>query len=359
MHQDRGRLTKLAEILALSRKRAQQGHLSVSRQLLEMTVLALTRRMGPGYYHTAGYWRTEVPWKEKTGQLDAAAYRRVLQRLNPMSYRKITQHKVSEKAVLTLFGVPTPRFIGLLCPKVGRDSKGNPLRSYAELDQLLRAEAVPGIVFKEVEGHGGKGVRPVILKFGPTITCHTPGQPETAVPLEQLVEQDLLSQSTTSWLVEEYFEQHTVLRGLNPTSVNTVRAWVLRRGDDEPAVVNAYLRIGRGGMSVDNASSGGIVAPIDLGPGRLRAAQDATAERGHYPLHPDHGAPIEGTCIPYWADVMAIAKMALTLFPKMRFAGLDVAVGPDGPVIIELNVQPDREGAAFTGYSSKDLMRTS
>lgn len=359
MHGDSGTLTRLAEILALSRQRAQQGHLSVSRQLLEMAVLALTKRMGPGYYHTAGYWRTEVPWKEKTGQLDAAAYRNVLRRLNPMAYRKITQHKVPEKAVLTLFGVPTPRFIGLLCPRAGRDSKGRRLRSYADLDTLLRAEAVRGIVFKAVEGHGGKGVRPVILEFGPTINCHPPGQPGSMGPLLQFVESDLLSQSTTAWLVEEYFEQHAALRGLNPTSVNTVRAWVLRRGDGDPDVVTAYLRIGRGGMNVDNASSGGIVAPIDLGSGRLRAAQDATAERGHYPLHPDHGAPIEGACIPYWPEVLDIAKTALTLFPKMRFAGLDVAVGPDGPVIIELNVQPDREGAAFTGYPSTDLMRTS
>jgi hypothetical protein len=355
MNDSKGVVSKFVNYVALSRRRALEGHLSLPRQLVEMTVLALTRRMGPGYYHTAGYWRPEVPWTLKTGQLDPGSYRKLLARLNPAPYRKITQHKVAEKAVLKLFSIPTPDFVGLLCANGGLDREGRPLRNHADLAQLLTTEPLPGIVFKAVEGHGGKQVKPLLLQMSPPITCHPPGHPEKRAPLEQFIAANLSLETSAAWLVERYFEQHATMRAINPTSVNTVRAWVLRRGEGDPEVVTAYLRIGRGGMTVDNASSGGIVAPIVLDKGQLRAAQDATAQRGQYARHPDHGAAIEGVCIPFWMEVQQIAKKALSVFPHMRFAGLDVAIGPNGPVVIELNVQPDREGAAFTGYASADL----
>ena len=44
-------------------------------------------------------------------------------------------------------------------------------------------------------------------------------------------------------------------------------------------------------------------------------------------------------------------------FQGLKFAGVDVAVGPGGPVIVELNVNPDREGAAFTDIPTKEVFR--
>jgi glutathione synthase/RimK-type ligase-like ATP-grasp enzyme len=35
----------------------------------------------------------------------------------------------------------------------------------------------------------------------------------------------------------------------------------------------------------------------------------------------------------------------------MSFAGLDIAIGPDGPHVIELNVYPDKQGAAHLDLS--------
>jgi glutathione synthase/RimK-type ligase-like ATP-grasp enzyme len=39
----------------------------------------------------------------------------------------------------------------------------------------------------------------------------------------------------------------------------------------------------------------------------------------------------------------------------MVFAGLDVAIGPDGPYVIELNVYPDKQGAAHLDFSHTDF----
>jgi hypothetical protein len=161
----------------------------------------------------------------------------------------------------------------------------------------------------------------------------------------------------TDWLVEEYFIQHPVMAGLNPLSVNTVRIWIYERLTTGAMVITAYTRIGRANMYVDNASSGGIVASIDLATGILGAAQDAYADRRLYSQHPDHGSTIEGIVIPHWEAVQSLAKRALGIFPNLHFAGLDIAIGENGPVVLELNVSPDREGSAFTDCPNAKLLR--
>jgi hypothetical protein len=135
-----------------------------------------------------------------------------------------------------------------------------------------------------------------------------------------------------------------------------MRLWVVRTRDGKAKVKLGYLRIGREHSLVDNQSSGGIVAPIDIDSGKLGAAIDGLYHHNVFREHPDHGALIEGQTIPYFKDSLQIAEQALTAFPGLRFVGADVAVSNNGPQIIEMNVSPDREGAAFVGIPSTFLL---
>lgn len=349
-------VNKLTRIIGLSRRREREGNLGLWRQLLEMALLRALHGVGPRYYHTAGFWRSDLSWRDKASQLSAREYRHRVTLLNPLSYRKLSQNKIPEKAILTLFGIPTPQFLGRLNNRLGSDLFRRPLRSAADLERLASDRQASRLVFKQLEGWGGKGVHIPVLHHGQPMTFR--GADETTARGAQAYCADILQlDKGGDWLVEEYFEQHTVLSAINPTSVNTVRIWVLDRESEGPEVLTAYLRIGREHMFVDNASSGGLVASVDLSSGMLKAAQDAHAEHNVYSRHPDHGAPIEGVVLPYWKDVQQIAMHALSVFPGLRFAGLDVAIGPSGPIILELNVSPDREGAAFTGFASKFLLK--
>lgn len=349
-------LEKLARITALSRRRAAEGHHGVLRQLAEMAALFSFRGVGPGYYHTAGFWRRELSWRDKTLHLSAREYRRVVDRLNPASYRKLSQNKIAEKAILSLFRIPTPRFVGRIHSRIGCDVSGRPLRSVADLERLVYEQGFDPLVFKQLEGYGGKGVQIARFKSADGILCGAINEDELR-PLAVYCTEKLQLGAKGDWLVEEYFVQHPAIAGLNPTSVNTVRIWILDHGGGDAEVVTAYLRIGRGTMFVDNASSGGIVAPIVLGSGQLRAAQDAHADRNVYPRHPDHGAVIEGTRIPHWDEVQRLAMRALAAFPGLHFAGIDIAIGPSAPVVLEMNVSPDREAAAFTGRPTVRIFR--
>jgi Sugar-transfer associated ATP-grasp len=341
-------LNKLEQVLKLTRQRAAEGHLSFGCQLLEMAALRMLRGVGPRYYHTAGFWRREIPWRDKLDHPSAREYRRVVRAYNPPLYRKLSQNKIAEKAILALFQLPTPRFLGRINRTAGLDHRNRPLICVEDLANLIYAEAADRLVFKKLEGYGGKGVQIAQIQRGSNIFCR-PVNRKDFMPLADYCEQVLELADSGDWLVEEYFNQHPALASLNPTSVNTVRIWILEKmGGAKSQMVTAYTRIGRVNMFVDNASSGGIVAPIDLSTGVLNAARDAHAERRIYPVHPDHGAAILGVALPYWKQIQVLARRALRAFPQLHFAGLDVAVGESGPVVLELNVSPDREAAAYT-----------
>lgn len=347
-------MNKLYRILQASRRRAREGHLGVARQLLEMAALGSLHGVGPRYYHIAGFWRRDLGWRDKTGQLGPRAYQRRLEEINPGAYRKLSQNKVSEKAIFALFGIPTARFFGRLHERVGLDVAGRPLCNAADLERLVRERRAARIVFKPAEGWGGKDVHIPAIAGEPALLFREPGQ-RRGRTVESYCADPLELHRGRDWIVEEYFEQHSVVAAINPASVNTVRIWVIDRGAKGYRILLAYLRIGRASMWVDNASSGGVVAPVDLRSGRLRAARDACLEHTVHARHPDHGAAIEGVGLPWWPDVKQLAKRALSVFPGLRFAGLDVAIGPAGPIVLEMNVVPDHDGAAFSDFPSATL----
>lgn len=349
-------MNKLSQIIELSRRRAREGHLGVPRQLAEIAALRLLHGVGPRYYHMAGFWRRDLSWRDKTSQLTAHEYSRRVGILNPVNYRKLSQNKIPEKAILSLFGIPTARFLGRLNARVGCDGNGRALRDASDLERLAHEQQATRLVIKPVEGWGGKGIHiPAVHFEGGTTFCEVSDRvPRSA---QDYCTDILKLEQGTDWMVEEYFEQHPTLSGLNPSSVNTVRIWILDCGEPGYQVLAAILRIGREGMVVDNTSSGGIAAPVDLASGRLGPARELLPEYDVYPRHPDHGAPIEGVMLPYWSEVRQLATRALAVFPGLRFAGLDVCIGPLGPVVQELNVSPDREHAVITDSPTALLLK--
>jgi glutathione synthase/RimK-type ligase-like ATP-grasp enzyme len=59
-----------------------------------------------------------------------------------------------------------------------------------------------------------------------------------------------------------------------------------------------------------------------------------------------------------FAEAKALALECLVAFPQMNFAGIDVAMSVDGPVIIESNVQPSHDGAAYVEMPTRDVFES-
>jgi len=341
-------LARLFRYGHLMRQRAREGHLSFLRQSIEMLALALLTGNGPGYYLAAGHYRQEISWRDKRMHLGGKAYRDRVSVLNPPRLRPLTQNKLVEKSLLVSLGFPTPRFVGFLHPERGRTSAGQRLGSCDELAALLRNHLGGRIAFKLLEGWAGQGFFAADIDSaggGLRVVVSGKGHDSRAVPVESFYQTLLAGRGSAGRVIEEYFSQHPIMARFNPSSVNTCRIWAAAERSGPARAVLAYVRMGREGSVVDNQSAGGIVAPIDLETGVTRAAIDGLPTRATFERHPDHGAPIEGCSLPFWREAKALAEESVSAFPGLRFAGVDIAIGPNGPTILELNASPDREGA--------------
>jgi len=212
------------------------------------------------------------------------------------------------------------------------------------------------ICFKPVESWAGQGFSAVSIVRNNDDVIFERMDNKEILTMEEFYYQFLNIENGESRVIEAFLEQHEWYAGLNPSSVNTFRLWVVNKNKKVHTKLG-FLRIGRAGSLVDNQSSGGIVAPINLNTGVLGSAIDGLPTRESWTHHPDTGVSIQGQKPPYFEESMRLAEESLMCFQGLKFAGVDVAVGTDGPVIVELNVNPDREGAAFTDFPTKEVFR--
>lgn len=325
------------------------------RQACEMAYLFALRGIGPGYYLQARWWRPEVPFADKADHFNKKEYDAFIDRWNARPYQKSSQHKVIEKAVLQLLGVPTPACIGFLHPLRGARSDGLALRSAADLEQLCRELMGKKVCFKPVEGYGGAGFSAFLIgeADGRPVLLH-PVSGDGAIAVHDWWQQAALNRD--GYIVEHYLEQHPVLSAIHPNSVNTLRIW-LYQARGEVRIAGAFLRVGRKGSLVDNTSSGGLYCPVDADSGVLLHAANAKDPLQTMDRHPDTGGQVAGVQLPFWPECRAVAARALQAFPNVNLAGVDVAIGVDGPRMIELNVRPDQIGCARIGLPLRQVDR--
>ncbi len=145
-------------------------------------------------------------------------------------------------------------------------------------------------------------------------------------------------------VVETGVEQHPAQRALFAETTNTIRLLtMLDLEDRQPFVAVAVQRIGtRRSGHVDNWSQGGLSARVDVATGRLGPAtwlpEDGVDSLTWFPRHPETGAPIEGAQVPFWEETLETVLHASRILSFMEYVGWDVIISPDGPVILEANI---------------------
>jgi hypothetical protein len=139
-------------------------------------------------------------------------------------------------------------------------------------------------------------------------------------------------------VVQPRLVQHPTLAAIYPHGVSTVRIDTLLT---EAGCVNnaAMLRMGAGGAVVDNSSAGGLVVGIDLSNGALYPVARRRARYGMHSFthHPDTGTRFAGTVIPFWDSVLSVVARAAEAMRPVGSLGWDVAITPEGPVLLETN----------------------
>ncbi|MDQ4139020.1 MAG: hypothetical protein M3142_00715, partial [Bacteroidota bacterium] len=144
-----------------------------------------------------------------------------------------------------------------------------------------------------------------------------------------------------NYIIQEAVIQHEIMNRLNPSSLNSIRIHTYRKPNGEIGIASALSRMGYGGSHVDNITAGGIFVSVDIDKGCLEKYGYNFIARGggSYTIHPDTKTVFAGFQLPFFSQSQALVCQAASYFEN-KVIGWDVAITPNGPILVEGNHNP-------------------
>ena len=244
---------------------------------------------------------------------------------NDRIYQIILENKIILDKLLASRSIPRPKVLFTVEGGQVLDNSGTRIKS-EDFTNIL-ANCKKALFVKPANGRGGTGIE----VFDPTDAdnfCNKSGQ---------LLELDFLENigNANDYIVQEAVEQIDILNNIFPHSINTIRiASTVVDGCVVP--IAAILRIGRYKNRVDNSAQGGISVQIDLDSWCLAGKGYSEHPVASYDSHPETACCFRKN-LPMKKQVMDLLNRTASIIPKCHILGWDVALTPQGPVIIEVN----------------------
>lgn len=323
---------------------------SPARQRAEKLQLLARCQLAPDEYNL---YRFDEAGKDVPFMLDylprAALWGRVRPAVNEPAWFPLLDNKLLFHLHYGAFGLPLPPLHGVYEPSWGFDRAGRPLTTPAELRALLLETRPPKLVVKPLGGMMGRNVLILDELAYPEAGVEAVTNTGERLGFEALVER--LAQrpppirrggqppaDLSGYLIQDKVAQHPFLNAIAPYTTNTFRVVTFVDADGEARVHFTTLRLGRRGNAIDNWDSGGLSVGVDrttgeLGPAVLKSALG----REWVEVHPDSGVRFAGERVPGWDGLLDACRRAARLTPGIRYVGWDVALSPEGPVLIEGN----------------------
>ncbi len=163
--------------------------------------------------------------------------------------------------------------------------------------------------------------------------------------LEQLISHLRKSPTGKTMLIQRWLENHESIKDFAHASLITFRVITCMNERDEVEVTDAMLRV-----LVDlepkwkpAVLDDEFAAPIDLFTGKLGklTGDDMRTCCKRYKVHPVTNAKVEDRLIEHWPAIAAMAVRSHDAFNHRLMIGWDIALTPDGPIMLEGNTKFD------------------
>lgn len=275
--------------------------------------------------------------------------------VNPAECEDWTEDKIAFEARMKSAEIPIVPTLATLKIEESElrafDLQGRPL-ALLDMFALFKNSLLDCVFIKP--RFGGQGIGAHRLDIGEANFVKN-GKPIELDALRPLLE----ASGFREFLVQPFFSQHEILEQLNPSSINTLRVVTLLTGG-EFEVIGSMLRVGSGSADTDNWSGGGFVVNVDLHTGAV--APVAKVKLSYSPQrrairHPISKLEFGSIRVPYTDEVLSMVHRAAKSLAPIRLVGWDIAIGKDGPCVIEANflggflpLQDACGGLRHTGY---------
>lgn len=156
---------------------------------------------------------------------------------------------------------------------------------------------------------------------------------------ENAADEELQYLIDNRYVVEETLRNHPELNELNSASVNSLRLFSIIDREGTVHTGLPFIKIGIGNAVVDNLAEGGLAYVMDGKTGRINYPGKSFYNTEKYYYHPGSSREMIGMNVPYYKEACEMLKKAAKVTPSLRLIGWDIAITPEGPVLIEGNIE--------------------
>lgn len=146
---------------------------------------------------------------------------------------------------------------------------------------------------------------------------------------------------TEPLLLQVKLRNHSDINDISPGGISSLRVVTgMELGTSKIRVYATTFKMLKAGEVTDHWKHGGVASGVDIDTGTLRPGRIREVAKAHldFHQHPDTGAQITGRKLALWPEVVKLTTSAHALYKQFPFLGWDVAMTPDGPVLLEGNL---------------------
>lgn len=233
--------------------------------------------------------------------------------------------KIKQSDYFISKGINTPDKIAAI--STSPDGEKTEKMSYKTFIEVLYESGCQSCFMKPDNGKGGKGIHRIVRK-------------RDNFYIKDAVLDEKLFRSLTrknDFLIQRGVIQRGDFMEIYPHSVNTLRI-VTQNCSGDVKIHAAVLRTGTRGHYVDNISSGGVAAMIDIETGILAPNAAGSRCNEFFTRHPDTGFVFGGYKIKDWDRIMGGVKELAVKAPEFPDVAWDIAVTENNLTVLEFNI---------------------
>ncbi|MBM1220335.1 hypothetical protein JQU17_08195 [Ponticoccus sp. SC2-23] len=152
---------------------------------------------------------------------------------------------------------------------------------------------------------------------------------------------EIIEDYSDGFAFQHVVEQHPEATRVAGPAVGTVRVVTVHDGEKANLLYALWKLPAPNAMSDNFWQDGSLLAALNPDDGTIRTVRRGTGIRQEtLDTHPTTGAAFDGFAIPMWDEVVKLATAAHDTLPKIGILGFDIALGKDGPLIVECNTNP-------------------
>lgn len=303
-----------------------------SIQFFEILYYRITHGFSPQSYY-------QIPLNTEFSRrplISDKAYRQLENRLNPRKAGVVPFDKWVQYCFYQANQLPSVNTIGFINKNFGLLNGKTIIPTVKNLSTFFNGAQLP-IVMKPINGANGKGFD-IIKSFNEnnmSLTFSRNGEVSLRSFISLLFSGEIGDKGV---ILQNYIVQHSEIDAFYSNSVNSLRVVTHMDAKGSFSVDCAFMKFGAGNSITDNNNKDGrVFAFMDLKKGVLRKGFTGSFSLTPIDCHPDSGIKIPGYKVPYWRESLELAMRAHSHLPYFRHAGWDIAISPEGPLIIELN----------------------